>query len=66
MTVESEMKHTVDETSDVQQLSPLLDELVARLGEKDRRATLLRFYEQKSFVEVGTALGVGGAAQGNA
>src|SRR5207302_392922 len=35
-----------------------LEELVAHLGTKDRKAVLLRFYEGRSFPEVGQALGV--------
>jgi RNA polymerase sigma factor (sigma-70 family) len=41
------------------QMSPLLDEALAALGEKDRQAVLLRFFENKSFLEVGTALRTG-------
>lgn len=41
------------------QMSPLLDEALAALGEKDRQAVLLRFFENKSFLEVGTALRAG-------
>ncbi len=40
-----------------QHLAPQLDECLAELGEQDRRAVLLRFFEQKSFSEVGEALG---------
>jgi RNA polymerase sigma factor (sigma-70 family) len=36
---------------------PLLDTAVAGLGEQDRRAILLRFYEDKNLGEVGEALG---------
>src|SRR5437899_4193069 len=36
-----------------EQMSPLLDEALASLGEKDRQAVLLRFFENKSLVEVG-------------
>ena len=42
-----------------EQMSPLLDEAVATLGEKDRQAVLLRFFENKSLAEVGNSLGVG-------
>ena len=35
-----------------------LDEMVARLGARDREAVLLRFYERKSFVQIGAATGV--------
>jgi RNA polymerase sigma factor (sigma-70 family) len=41
------------------QISPLLDEALAALGEKDRQAVLLRFFENKSLAEVGSVLGVG-------
>ena len=41
------------------QIAPLLDEALARLGEGDRRAILLRFFDNKSLAEVGTALGLG-------
>jgi RNA polymerase sigma factor (sigma-70 family) len=42
-----------------EQLSPLLDEALARLSEKDRQAVLLRFFEDKSLAEVGHSLGTG-------
>jgi RNA polymerase sigma factor (sigma-70 family) len=41
-----------------EQLSPLLDEAMARLREKDRDAIVLRFFENKNLKEVGTALGL--------
>jgi RNA polymerase sigma factor (sigma-70 family) len=41
------------------QMSPLLDEALAALGEKDRQAVLLRFFENKSLAEVGNTLGAG-------
>ena len=41
------------------QMSPLLDEALAALGEKDRQAVLLRFFENKSLAEIGNALGLG-------
>src|SRR5438093_4801643 len=40
-------------------LSPVLDEALMDLREKDRHAVLLRFFENKSLREVGEALGVG-------
>ena len=40
-------------------MSPLLDEGLAQLGEKDRQAVLLRFFENKSLAEVGGSLGTG-------
>lgn len=40
------------------QLSPFLDEAVLSLREEDRRAVMLRFYEQKSHIEVAEAMGI--------
>jgi RNA polymerase sigma factor (sigma-70 family) len=40
-------------------LLPLLDEAMLSLREQDRAALLLRYYENQSLREVGTALGVG-------
>ncbi len=40
-----------------EQIAPLLDEAIARLGEKDRDAVLLRFFEKKELKDVGLALG---------
>jgi uncharacterized protein (TIGR03435 family) len=42
-----------------EQMSPLLDEALAQLGETDRAAVLLRFFENKSLAEVGNSLGTG-------
>jgi RNA polymerase sigma factor (sigma-70 family) len=42
-----------------EQMSPLLDEALASLGETDRQAVLLRFFENKSLAEVGNFLGLG-------
>jgi hypothetical protein len=39
-------------------VKPCLDEALARLGETDRRAVLLKFYEKKTFREIGVALGI--------
>jgi hypothetical protein len=39
------------------QIAPLLDDALARLGEKDRNAVVLRFFENKNLQEVGLALG---------
>jgi uncharacterized protein (TIGR03435 family) len=39
------------------QIAPLLDAAMDRLGEKDRNAIVLRFFENKSLSEVGAALG---------
>src|SRR5581483_1537682 len=40
-----------------QQIAPMLDAAMLRLGEKDRNAVLLRFFEGKDFKDVGAALG---------
>jgi RNA polymerase sigma factor (sigma-70 family) len=40
-----------------EQMAPVLDEALAELGTKDRHAVLLRFFEKKSFGEIGAALG---------
>lgn len=39
------------------QIAPLLDTAIATLNEKDRRAIVLRFLQDRSFLEVGAALG---------
>lgn len=40
------------------EVAPLLDEAMSRLGTTDRDAVVLRYFENKSLAEVGTALGV--------
>ncbi len=40
-------------------LAPAIDEALARLGERDRNAVLLRFFENKNHKETAAALGVG-------
>lgn len=40
------------------QISPMLDDALGTLGEKDRRAVLLRYFENKSLAEIGTSLAV--------
>jgi len=39
------------------QIAPLLDDAMGRLGETDRNAIVLRFFENKNLSEVGAALG---------
>ena len=41
-----------------ERIAPLLDEALAGLGTKDRDAVALRFFEKKSFREIGLALGL--------
>src|SRR5437773_705266 len=47
-----------EEDSLLKSLSPVLDEALMELRDKDRHAVLLRFFENKSLREVGEALGV--------
>jgi RNA polymerase sigma factor (sigma-70 family) len=47
-----------------QEIAPILDDSMNRLRSADRDALLMRFYQQKSVADVGTALGVSeGAAK---
>ena len=39
------------------QIAPMLDDALGKLGERDRHAIVLRFFENKSLGEVGAALG---------
>jgi len=39
-------------------ISPLLDQALVQLGEKDRQAVLLHFFQKKTFSEVGRFLGM--------
>ncbi|MFM2295324.1 MAG: hypothetical protein RLZZ350_1737, partial [Verrucomicrobiota bacterium] len=39
------------------QVAPLLDDALGRLGDRDRHALVLRFFEGKALAEVGVALG---------
>jgi uncharacterized protein (TIGR03435 family) len=59
---EAYMQSTLDENSAPdavwQQLAPLLDEAMARLGARDRDALVLRYFQNKSLAEVGAALGL--------
>jgi hypothetical protein len=47
-----------DSSPDWSSLAPLLDDAVNALGEADRRAILLRFYERRDLHTVGDVLGV--------
>jgi RNA polymerase sigma factor (sigma-70 family) len=44
------------------EIAPLLDTAVAQLNEKDRAAIVLRFFQNKSLGEIGTALGASESA----
>jgi len=64
---EAYMQSTLQESIDASawnQLAPLLDEAMSRLGKTDRDAVMLRFFKDKSVREVAAALRVNeGAAQ---
>jgi hypothetical protein len=46
-----------DTESKWSEIAPVLDEALNRLGEKDRNAVLLRYFDEKSLIEVGRCLG---------
>src|SRR3954470_9077942 len=49
---------SIDDTGgDWEEFAPLLDEALAALAARDRHAILLRFFEKKSFGEIGETLG---------
>jgi uncharacterized protein (TIGR03435 family) len=57
---EAFMQSTLQESSDDnawRQIAPLLDTALGQLGERDRNALVLRFFENKNLREVGLALG---------
>jgi RNA polymerase sigma factor (sigma-70 family) len=56
---EAHMQSVLNETEpDVwPQIAPLLDDALGKLGERDRHAIVLRFFENRSLGEVGAALG---------
>jgi RNA polymerase sigma factor (sigma-70 family) len=49
---------TVSDDPNWAQMRPLIDEAVGRLGEHERNAVLLYFFQEKSYREIGDALGV--------
>ncbi len=55
---EAYMQSTLNEPDDAtwQQIAPLLDDAMGRLGETDRNAVVLRFFENKTAREVAAAL----------
>lgn len=62
---EAYMQSTSQESAAVplwDQLAPLLDEALARLGKKDREAVILRFFNEKSLGEVAVAMQVSESA----
>ena len=62
---EAYMQSILQESTEVpawNQLAPLLDDAMSRLGRKDREAVVLRFFKEKSLREVAAALKVTEAA----
>ena len=62
---EAYMQSTLHESTDVpvwNQLAPLLDKAMARLGKKDREAVVLRFFKGKNLGEVAAAMKITEAA----
>jgi RNA polymerase sigma factor (sigma-70 family) len=53
----AEMKHEDHAGVDLALLAPILDEAIDQLAPEDRTAIILRFFEQREFHEIGTALG---------
>ena len=56
---EAALMETESATSDAiwEQMAPLLEEGMARLGDADRNALLLRYFENRSLRDIGAALG---------
>jgi RNA polymerase sigma factor (sigma-70 family) len=56
---EAYMQSELDQqsTASWEQLAPLLDDAMARLGDRERDALILRYFEERPLSEVGTALG---------
>src|SRR5206468_781516 len=48
---------TVEEDADWESLAAVLDDALAELGEAERSAVVLRYFQNRSFREVGKALG---------
>jgi RNA polymerase sigma factor (sigma-70 family) len=51
--------HRTDDAPDWEELRPVLDEAMHELGDSDREAVLLRFFQQRPLAEVGERLGIG-------
>lgn len=56
---EEAMKLTDGDTVDWRQVGPVLDDVMDALREADRTAVVLRFFEQRSYAEIGAVLGMG-------
>jgi RNA polymerase sigma factor (sigma-70 family) len=49
---------TAEQDADWESLAPLLDDALAQLGDAERSAVVLRYFQNRSFIEVGKALGI--------
>jgi RNA polymerase sigma factor (sigma-70 family) len=52
-----ELTMTTNDSADFSEIAPNLDEAINQLGEDDRKAILLRFYERLDFRRIGEQLG---------
>jgi RNA polymerase sigma factor (sigma-70 family) len=55
----NELTATADSAANWEKLRPVLDGVMHELNARDREAVLLRYFEQRSFAEVGDHLGLG-------
>jgi len=53
----AKMKNEIETHDSWKEIAPLLDEGIARLSNKEREAVVLRFFQERTFAEVGGALG---------
>ena len=51
-----ELPDPAADTTDFEQLRPVLDDLIRALGERDREAVLLRYFEGLSWLDIGARL----------
>lgn len=56
--IQSGIEHNADEEIPWHEVSPLLDQAMERLGQGDRDAMILRYFENRGLKEVALALGV--------
>jgi RNA polymerase sigma factor (sigma-70 family) len=54
----SQLNQTSDATESWREMRPVLDEVMHKLGDTDREAVLLRYFERKPLAEVGVQLGL--------
>jgi len=55
----NELTATAESATNWEKLRPVLDDVMHELNARDREAVLLRYFEQRSFAEVGDHLGLG-------